>query len=1764
MFALTGYNRLEELYQNTKTVIYRAVREMDKQSVIIKILNSEYPTSQDLTRLRYEYEITQKINLSGVMRSYGLEPYNNSLALILEDFGGQSLKEFINQKRLDIPTILSISIQLVDTIGKLHKQQIIHKDIKPDNIIFNANTKQVKFTDFSISCQGWIEHQTVNQPTTLEGTLAYMSPEQTGRMNRKVDYRSDYYSLGVTFYELLVNRLPFETNDPMELVHCHIAKLPAPPHLLNPAIPPQLAAIVMKLLEKNAENRYQSASGLKADLQICLKHLQSLENIADFVPGQYDISETFQIPQKLYGRTSELETLLNSFDQICHGKSGIVLISGYSGIGKTVLVQEIYKPVTAKRGYFISGKFEQFQRTVPYSALIKAFKELVKQLCMESETALNRWRDRLLATLGINAQVIIEVIPEVELIVGKPSPVPDLPPAQAQNRFNLVFQNFIRVFAKFEHPLVIFLDDLQWADTASLKLMQLLVTSDSHYLLFIGTYRDNEVNASHPLSLLMAEIQKAGTFLQQIYLSALELTDLNQLIADLLNSPLEKTLPLAELVLAKTQGNPFFVNVFLKSLHDAGLLYFEIPTVEIDNADHVGLEASAGSWQWDLAKIQAREITDNVGELLTGKIQQLGVETQQLLQLASCIGNHFKLETLHCISEESLKELMWSLQEAVREGLLLPLGSDNFQFAIFCSSVLLTRENDLATEYKFAHDRIRQVAYSLISFQQRQQCHQRIGQLLLKNTPIELQDAEIFNIVNQLNLGRDLLTQPEKRDELAQLNLLAGQKAKAAAAYDPALRYSKIGLELLGEASWQRCYSLSLQLSVEAAELAYLIGEFEDMEELTTIVLQEAKSLLDQVKAYEIRMQAYKAQNQPQEAVKLGLLVLKQLGVKFPSTPTKFHTALGLLTTKWALSRKTIGDLLALPTMVEPYKLAAMRIMLSISPAVYAIMPRLLPLIVFKRIKLSIQYGNAYESAPAYASYGYTLCAIEGNIETGYQFGQLALQLLEKDQIKELKARIFQIVHGVITHYKEHVQSTLKPLLEAYHSGLETGNFEYATLSATTYAMHAYLVGKELTTLEREIAVYTESFLQLKQEASLHLNHIYWQAILNLRGYTENGHRLIGDVYNEEVMLPIHQKARARGIIFQVYIHKLILCYLFQNYSEAFENARLAEKYLDAVIGSLLVPLFHFYDSLARLALFANVAPAERHQILKKVATNQQKMITWATHAPMNYLHKYYLVEAERARVLQRDGEAREWYDRAINLAQQHEYLNDEALANELAGTFYFTQKHSKLAQLYLREAHYAYSRWGATAKVKQLETQYPQFINKYLPAKASSATVSSVTTTIQGNTKDLDLTTVFKASQAFVGEIVLRRLIEKLMRIVIENAGAQTGFLLLQQNGQWLIQAKATINSNEVETSRSQTLEDSSEVAVGIIHYVARTKEYVVLNDATRSGNFANDPHIQRQQPKSVLCVPLINQAKLTSILYLENNLVSGVFTSERLELLYLLSSQMAISIENARLYADLEDKVRERTKNLAAQNAKLIVLNEKLVKVNQEKNEFLSIAAHDLKNPLSAIQGLAEMIVRDFDEMSKSEIFELANMISLSSQQMFELIKNLLDVNRLESGNLNISLGVFNILPVLEWVVKDYRERAKNKNITLLFYGAEAEYYALGDEKILRQVLDNLISNAVKYSPRDRQIYVRVSKNKQSVRCEIQDEGPGLSDEDKQQLFGKFTRLTPQPTGDENSTGLGLFIVKKLVAAMRGKVWCETEVGKGATFIVEFRTEL
>ena len=1541
--SLRDYEIGNLINESERTIVYRGVAKADAQRVVIKLLRSEFPSFNELVQFRNQYTIARNLQIEGIVKPLALLNYQNRYALIMPDFGGISLGQYYQKlsprEAKDISLFLDIAIQIAGIIYKLHQNRIIHKDIKPANILINPKTQQVKIIDFSISSLLPKETQTIQNYSVLEGTLAYISPEQTGRMNRGIDYRSDFYSLGVTLFEILNGVLPFETTDPMELVHCHLAKMPilgsreqgVGSRERGTQIPQMLIDIVMKLMAKNAEDRYQSALGLKYDLEKCRSEWESKGEIEYFELGSRDISDRFLIPEKLYGREVEIQTLLDAFERVAHppqsplGKGGgseMMLVAGFSGIGKTAVVNEVHKPIVRQRGYFIKGKFDQFNRSVPFSALVQSLRDLMGQLLSESDTQLQQWKAKILDAVGENGQVIIEVIPELEQIIGKQPAVVELSGNAAQNRFNLLFGKFIGVFTTLEHPLVILLDDLQWADTASLNLMKLLMSqADNGYLLLIGAYRDNEVFPAHPLMLTLDEMGKAQATINTITLAPLSLDNINHLVSDTLKCDGEVAKPLTELVYQKTKGNPFFTTQFLLGLYEDELIKF--------NSD-------VGYWECDIAQVKQRALTDDVVEFMAQRLQKLPTETQEVLKLAACIGNQFDLDTLAIVCEKSEEDTADSLWRALQEGFILPQ-SQVYKFYLGLNKQDNREGNSQVVNYKFLHDRVQQAAYSLIANEHKQKTHLKIGRILLKNIPQQEQENKIFDIVNQLNFGLDLIKKTSQKDELAKLNFLASRKAKNATAYVYAAKYAENCQSLLPENSWNYQYELTLSLHQLQAEIAYLTGDFIGMEKLAKQVLQKSKTTLDKVKIYEIKIEALTAQKDMLGAINSGLEILKMLGVKFPNEPSPADIDVAFKETAIAIANRKPSELLELPQMQKAEYVNGMQIMMNLIPCAHMAKPLLFPLIILKLIYLSLSYGNAPASSFAYTVYAILLWDAVGDIVSAYEFACLGLELSSRYPQKNLKPRTVFVAYCFSMHWKQHLNQSLQPLELSYSNSLEVGDLAFAGYCANTRTRQALYIGKPLDELALMTANYSEVLQKINQINTLSYNEIFRQTILNLVGDVENPVLLIGQACDEKSQLPILENANdGQGLAF-LFINKLFLAYTFGDFHQAIENAENVKKYLYAIAAMYIVSIFYFYDSLSRLQQFTSVSENEQIDIFKDVNSNQDKMKNWEYHAPMNFQHKYDLVEAERHRVLGQNAQALELYDQAISGAKINEYLQEEALANELAAKFYLDWGKEKVAAGYMQEAYYCYARWGAKAKTDDLEKRYPDLLTPILkqPAQTlnfletlSNFTQSSISiynTATHPSTSSinsaLDFATVLKAQQTLSATIELDELLHQLTQMILQHSGGDRCALILpDETGEWQVQAFAQRSQREIAIPSeiqlcTEPLNNNRHLPVKLIEYVKNTYETVVIDDLETDLPVVDD-YLKQQQPKSILALPMLNQGRCIATIFLENHLTSGVFTGDRIAILNFLCTQAAISIQNSLLYKELEHSLLKAQK--------------------------------------------------------------------------------------------------------------------------------------------------------------------------------------------------------------------------------------------------------
>jgi PAS domain S-box-containing protein len=1369
---------------------------------------------------------------------------------------------------LDLTCVLRIAIGLAKTLGQVHQHGLIHKDIKPANVLVD-DTGNAWLTGFGIASRLPRERQSPVAPEIIAGTLAYMAPEQTGRMNRSMDARSDLYSLGVTLYEMFTGTLPFAAAAPLEWVHCHIARRPTAPRD-RAAVPEPLSAIVMKLLAKNAEDRYQTALGVEADLRKCFGEWESRGCIEPFQLGTHDVPSQLLIPEKLYGREREVDALLAAFERVVvGGRPELVLVSGYSGIGKSAFVNELHKLLIPPRGLFASGKFDQYKRDIPYATLAKALQSLIRPLLSKSEEQLSKWRDALHEALDPNGQLIVELVPELKFIIGEQPAVPKLPARDAQNRFHRVFRRFIGVFARQEHPLALFLDDLQWLDAATLDLLEDLLTQpDAKHLLVIGAYRDNEVDPAHPLMRKLEAMCRAEVMRQDIVLAPLTREDLEQLVAHSLHCEPYETRALAELVHEKTTGNPFFAIQFISELADEGLLAF----------NHAG-----GRWTWDLSRILAKNYTDNVVDLMVGKLNRMPASTQNALKQLACLGNSAQCDMLEMVCQDSSEEIDRQLWEAALAGLVF-------------------RSED---SYRFLHDRVQEAAYSLIPVQFRSEAHLRIGRLLVAQTPAERLDEQIFEIVNQLNRGSDLITSATERVRFAELNLVAARRAKSSAAYASALSYLIAARGFLPGKTWNDSYDLMFSIESLSAECELLTGNLAESEGRLLRMAQHANTRHDLAVVTRLQLTVYTALDRSDRGVEICLEYLRRDGKTWPLHPTidEVHSEYDRV---WELvGTRQIEDFLDLPVMTDPEGLEAMDVLTEVvTPAVF-FDEKLSSFLLCRMVLLSLEHGNTDASAFAYVWFAVVARSGFGNYKDAFRFGRLGYELVEKRGLRGYEARTLMSFGNLVIPTAKHALEGRDMVRRAFDAAFRNGDLTFAAYSWNQLITNLLVVGDPLA----EALAEGEKGLVFAKKAGfglvVDLLTAQVQLIRTLRELTPKFGCFNDDHFDE---LEFERHLASNPVLadpeFGYWVLKMQARFLAMDYDSAVHASAKAQPLLWSAPALHETANFRFFSALSHAAAWDSAAPDEREKHLEALEAHHKQLEIWAEHCPANFENRVALTGAEIARIEGRLSDAEDLYEKAIRSAHANGFIHSEAVACELAARFFAARGFDRIADTYLREARYCYCRWGADGKVKQLDQLYPQ-LRKEQPTRGTTSAIVAP--------ELLDLATVIRVSQAVSGEMVLEKLIERIMRAGIEHAGAERSLLIRPVGDELEIEAEATIAENNVTVHLRGTSEIAAMLPESVVRYVARTRKDVILDDASTGNPFSGDPYIALRRARSIVCLPLVNQGRLNGIIFLENNLTAHAFTAARITVLKVLASQAAVSLENTRLYRDLENREKK-----------------------------------------------------------------------------------------------------------------------------------------------------------------------------------------------------------------------------------------------------------
>ncbi|MBU1195527.1 MAG: diguanylate cyclase [Proteobacteria bacterium] len=1529
MKTFQDYTVLEQIAQTRGAMVYRGIKQGESSPVIIKVLKVTAPSVSNIARVKKEYDIICSICHDGIVRVIDMVEHKGQIAVITENIIEPSLETCLEKQHFDLVSFLEIGINLCKALAEIHQKDIFHGEIKPSHLYLDEAFQKVRISDFGIVSILTRKNEEIYQEAVIRRGLFYVSPEQTGRMNRWVDYRTDMYSLGIVFYEMLTGTVPFEFDDPMEVIYSHIAVPPIPPHELDSDIPQIISLIILKLLNKNAEERYQNAMGIAADLAMCLKQIKEKKpgsGLAKFKLGKKDIPRRFIIPQKLYGRKNQIQELMSCFEKACDGESQVMMVSGMPGIGKSALVKEIAKPVVAKRGFFITGKYEQYRKDVPYSAIIQAFQTLIRQILSQSDETILQFKEKLLSALGPNGRVISSVIHDIDLIIGQQPEVPNLGPEETRNRFNLVFERFVSVFSQKQTPLVLFLDDLQWADYASLEMIKNIAVSDEiAHLMIIGSYRKDELIKDHPLELALKQIKNLKKDLNTLDVGPLEPDHVFALVHDHLKGSAAKCKALGDLVYKKTGGNPFFVNQFLKTLYDEGMIQLDSKAV----------------WQWDARKISDLQVTDNLVDLLVNKINKLKKKTRETLKICACIGNRFDLEVIAALQKRPVGDILEDLKEAIQEGLID--GTDKLYF--------------------YQHDRIQEAAYSLLLDDEKSRIHYRIGQKIIGDMKGKPLNGKLFYVADQLNAGVQWVSNSQEKEQLVLYNFKAGAKAKASAAYATALKYYQTGLELLGENCWEKQYKITLEAYSQVVEIYYLLDQMDNMQKTVDLVIEHAHSPLDQAAVTTTLIKALTSRQVFDRALEKGVHILGLLGISIPE-----HVDDGLIfeilqDVMANLAGKTDDDLLNLPDMTDENMLASARVIFEMATAAYTLNRPLSSFIWMRMLQIHLQHGLHPVAASAFVSYGVILLVGLGDLASGKRFGELAFKILEKYNDKSLLPSILNTYNLMIRHWFEPAEKSAQAGLEIFQLAMESGSPQFAALGLFLNNTYSLAGGMPLPQLEKIMIDHARVIKKLNQHHVAGYHSLWLQMVMNLMGKNKNPLKLTNEEFDEQKAEQLYLKNKDYISLCNFYQTKFILFLFFEEYGQAFEYLKKAEQYQDHIRGLINSCHMVFLGAVIRLAIYDTAGKEEQKELMAAADVRLLQLQHWLTFSPVNFSHRCKLVEAMKA---QSNGDmlaAMDRYDEAINLCHENGYDYEISFATTVAGSFFKSRGKERIAHLYLHETYKNHQKSGNKALVQYFRSKYP-----FLREADREQDGYSDTKNDHGSLM-LDVQSVLRASQAISGEILLGSLLTKMMEIALKHAGAQKGFIILSDNDAFFVEAESNVQDNEIKVQQSIPIEKHKGFSQSLIQLVARTQKTIILENACQEGDFTQDAYFKAHKSKSVLCQPIMNQGRLVGVLYLENNIATGVFTQNHLEVLRIIGPQAAISIENANLYANLEKKVKERTRELenAYEKIKRLANTDPLTQLSNRRDMLEKIASEKVR--MGRNKSCAALILGDID---------------------------------------------------------------------------------------------------------------------------------------------------------------------------------------------------
>ncbi|PRP89578.1 ATP-binding protein [Planoprotostelium fungivorum] len=1768
------YEVTELISQNNNSSIYRGYNTTSGTSVIIKVPREA--NKKILHKYSKEYEFGKKMaDVPYVMQYLSMRKYRRSLALIMEDFHGVSLQKLLSQEILGLTEALKIGIEMAEGIGQIHQRGVIHLALSPIHVMVNRNTSITKIIDFSSASV--LNRLTAVLKSSSPVQMEWMAPEQTGRMNKDVDYRTDYYSFGAILYRMITGCMPFVYPDFSKMMYALIAKTPEAPHKVNRSVPQSVSDIIIKLMSKNAEDRYQSTYGVKMDLQRCLTELLT-GTISDFPPGQKDVKSTFQVVQKLYGRDKEIQTLLSSYERISQQEinSSLVLVAGYSGIGKTSLINEIHKPLSKSCGYFVSGKIDQFNCGVPYSSLVQAFKQLIKTALTESQEQVAYWKTNLLNVLNGRGQIMIDVIPDLELIIGPQPEVIKLAPKENSIRFKLTFVDFVSVFTKAQHPLVLFLDDLQWSDYGTLNLIEELLTNDHiKNLMIIGAYRDNEVGPGHQLNLVISNLAGKAEVVT-IQLKTLALDHINHLIYDSLNTSPSRALSLSEIVTDKTKGNPFFVNVFLNNLVNEELLTFQ---------------STMGQWMWEPDQIRARQITDNVVHMMTDRIKRLNVSTQQVLSIAAAIGNQFKLSILSYIAKKTLDEIVDAVWPAIQDELLVAQG----EVTSVCFTNATLREEAPNLNMKFLHDRVQQAAYEMTPEEDRAKIHLEIGRKLVEITPPSELDDCLFDILGhfKIQLGSALLVEPEERLKMAHLWTQGTERAKMSNAVRVGAEYAAYAVGMLPPNHWDTLYDLSLRIFKLRTECEYLCGNTEFAASLYPIMLSKCKSLKDKTSVYWIKILQLEAQQKYAESIVACVECVDMHGVQLlrPDAPDDVvmkELAYQLDQLKINMNGRSVADLYNAPDMEDEGQQSVLAIMSTVWTSTFCVSRKYyMATISTIVLNYTLKYGISKFSSRVFCNWSMSAADMDIDYKFAHDMGVLGCSLLETHPNEAIRYHCYFSFSIGICNKVMPLSHSFTLIDRAFESSQEHGDIPYTCYSAHHMITLRYYKSVKLTELHKMLR---SNWTYLNKHNPFIYNY-GTGATLAMKWHLKS------DVMGEEEFM---NRPISGAINYSAYYASLLQIEMWRDGEDPMEQMRLIDlsiQYtLEGCTGFYAEVETQFCIGIVIMRLYQNkdVIPADKVEVYENLLQHSVRfMKKESENCPSNNEHKYLLLQAQKAKLEGRHMEAVVLYNQARESARSHQFTQYEALCNELVSKLWHSLNQPNYAKTHLEDALYLYHEWGSIVKEEQLLSRFSVYLSEaernildtrislgllknpmHVLSKASASSLSPIVknrmdvmdvdsasvSSTEMDSASVDVQIMAKVSQATSMDMSLEQYLDSMMKLIIESVGAHKGiFLLAESGGELLVVAEGDIDKTEVDL-RAVSLSSMVSYPHTVINYVARTKETVIVGDVKKKSDFSFETshYMQNSQVKSLMCAPILKNNKFKGVIYLENNLTNDAFTDQRAKIVNVIAVQMALQMDNAKFSQLLESERRYRS------------LATELEVVKNGLEEFIDVLCHELRNPLNGIYGSKQLMASQLQTLKEtlqpylqalpaadvsaclSDLEDMLGAVSISADHLKDIVDTVLTVSMLENSAIKLRNIVFKPMQVVDKVALMYKAKLLEKGLTFTVDVPSEDVVCIGDPYRLTQVLINIVSNSIKFMDKGGiTIRYRSAVEGDKIRLDftVKDTGIGLSEQEIARLFQPFTQANSNIYTKYGGSGLGLKISKEIIELMDGRIYLESQ---------------